>query len=345
MNRIGTLVGFMVLASVPMVGVVWALVNDEIEPEQQPRQWVPATLVEHQPLVRGSVDVEFEPGQQLVYDGAGGRVVSVHFEPGDQLVVAGPIVTVDQITVVGYASSAPLYRQLKLGDEGWDVAVLQDILRAVLGLDLDADGRVGSETAEAIRAYSERFVGEELRYFDPAWVIWYPHPGDSVGSVDIAVGDRLVAGDTIARTEPAPHLITIRGDGTEFSLPPSDRIDLIVEDKNFGSFARDDPQTVLRNELFMELATSRLIDGKATIDSVVFRSAEITTKVVVPGSAIRFSPEEACVVVQAGNQISRREVEVGDFGEFGSVAVAGVEPGEPVLVAPVAEVDRLCDLN
>ncbi|MEX1162331.1 MAG: hypothetical protein WEB03_02000 [Nitriliruptor sp.] len=100
---------------------------------------------------RGDVQLADSLPVQLRSGGeAAGVVTSLQVSPGDEVRAAQAVASVDGVPRIACPGPFPLYRELRPGDEGPDVRVLQDCLvDAGLLAEATADGTFGPGTADA----------------------------------------------------------------------------------------------------------------------------------------------------------------------------------------------------
>lgn len=115
-------------------------------------------LSKPQEIFEATIEVTPKPAQEVAYASSiGGTVTSI--ATGDQAEPWDPVITVDDRQVFANLSPTPLYRDVGLGDQGRDVAVVQQFLAAIgianrqeLG-----DASVGPATQAAITRFNREY--------------------------------------------------------------------------------------------------------------------------------------------------------------------------------------------
>lgn len=138
-----------------------------------------------------TLTLSWSRAEPLEYYGEGGVITGVFVTPGQQLTSGLPVIRVDGRTVAAVESTVPLYRNLKMGDVGSDVGVVESLL-AHFGL-LSADGRTKFDTAmsKAVQAYN-RFTGYgDSAEFLLSSTVWVKPDSPPVDEVLTALGSRV----------------------------------------------------------------------------------------------------------------------------------------------------------
>lgn len=126
-------------------------------------------------------------------------------EPGSTLY------QVDQIPVLAVEGTVPFYRDLGRGDEGEDVAQLQETLRALDLLSGPADGEFGPATRSAVRDWQESLGLEESGEIALGRLIAIPQlPGPVRLDLSVIAPGLLVSG--------GEAVIAVPGDEPEFVM-------------------------------------------------------------------------------------------------------------------------------
>jgi len=132
------------------------------------------------------------PGPTLVAPNWTGLVTSVDVQVGDVVSSGTPVVRIDGVPRVGFASTSPFYRPLSTGMTGADVQMLRDGLSG-LGIGNVGSGAVYDSTLQrAVKTFQAIFLGaggaKVDGAFDPAMVIFLPVPDVTVATVHVQVG-------------------------------------------------------------------------------------------------------------------------------------------------------------
>ncbi|MFQ5524266.1 MAG: hypothetical protein ACE5F5_11955 [Acidimicrobiia bacterium] len=163
---------------------------------------------------RATLEISVEEGRRLVSNGRLGLVTEMLAEPGARVSSGDAIAAVDGVVIRALATRAPLYREIRRGTRGEDVADVQQALidgrvgpydEAVgsgkrLGKPLvvtgasdqaaplgEVNGSADAATMEAVAA----FLGVESRRsttLSPQDVIWLPAADSDVWKVSLEVG-------------------------------------------------------------------------------------------------------------------------------------------------------------
>lgn len=146
-----------------------------------------------------SVQVQLVRGaDRRVVLGRGGTLTETACVVGAELTSGGSIGRVDDVPVLAFHSTLPLYRDLGRGDEGRDVVAVQLELQR-LGFDVAADGSFGRATASAIEAVQERIgVEDPTGRFEAAGFVWLAAPSITVSSCSVGLGDAVTPGTVFA---------------------------------------------------------------------------------------------------------------------------------------------------
>lgn len=190
----GLVVGVVVWIVAPVVAVAVLLTASDrqsiVSAEEQ--AWVSVEPASASTTRTAAVQLLWEPSTVLRAPAWSGMIVRVLLEPGMPLTSGTSVVDIDGISRRAYATDAPFFRSLAVGDEGSDVRALNGIL-ASFGAPEESD-RFGWSTLRALRAFAAEIGvprADEVTAFDPGWVIHLPASGAvTVGSVDLVAGER-----------------------------------------------------------------------------------------------------------------------------------------------------------
>lgn len=136
---------------------------------------------------RATLEISVEEGRRLVSNGRLGLVTEMLAEPGARVSSGDAIAAVDGVVIRALATRAPLYREIRRGTRGEDVA---DVQQALIDLSLytgEVNGSADAATMEAVAA----FLGVESRRsttLSPQDVIWLPAADSDVWKVSLEVG-------------------------------------------------------------------------------------------------------------------------------------------------------------
>lgn len=308
---------------------------------------VPASVASDQPLdtVRPSV-MDFSDPHEVhvaltidslsgVRSPRGGLLTALACVPGQEVVAGTRIFGVDGAAVVGLATSVPLWRQISVGDEGADVAALENELARLAG---DGEGGSGLEIDgtwewnDAL-AFDALLAGAGVTTTDEGEVplsaiAWLPAPVMSVAGCPVGVGASVASGTvvaqfaariTLARFTPAADAVDgPRALALENALIPVDESGVLT-----------DPAALA---LLAESPEFAALDPSATPPSIsaswVLTSSVLVT--VVPPSAVHgISGSRGCVTDAEG---ATRVTVIAS--QLGRTLVAPERPLGDVIVHP-----------
>lgn len=150
-------------------------------------------------LTAVDVVVEQEPDTVLASPVAG-RVTRSECRDGAIIASGGTFISIDGRPLLTLATATPLWRDLRVGDTGDDVADLQAEV-ARLGGDVIADGTIGSATLEALdRLFTS--VGDTSgpqAIVQSSRILWTPAGGATIARCTLSLGSVVSPGEGIAR--------------------------------------------------------------------------------------------------------------------------------------------------
>ncbi|GID30460.1 peptidoglycan-binding protein [Paractinoplanes brasiliensis] len=132
----------------------------------------PTTTVERETLL-GSVTVDGELGYGEPVPIAAKAPGTVTWLPkvGARIRRGGALLRADDMPVVLLYGALPIYRELRPGAEGPDVALLERNLRALGYTGFTVDDEYTGVTAEAVRRWQKDLGREETGVVDPTWLV------------------------------------------------------------------------------------------------------------------------------------------------------------------------------
>ncbi|MFI2753303.1 peptidoglycan-binding protein [Cellulomonas sp. P22] len=157
----------------------------------------------------------------LVGGDVAGKVTSLVAAPGAVVDQGDVLLTVDLRPVVVAAGEVPAFRSLDPSIEGPDVAQLQQMLIARGHLTGTADGRFGSSTTQAVRAWQKALGVPVTGVVTLGDVVFVPElPVRVTFEDEVVVGATLAPGDAVLRAvEPTPTF-TLRVSPDQRSVVP-----------------------------------------------------------------------------------------------------------------------------
>lgn len=300
------------------------------------------TIIEARPA---NVRVEALPGHEVYAPAWSASLVLQSFvAPGSVLETGAPVALIDGVVRVAAATPLPFYRPLEFGDEGDDVAMLNDLLIALGYLDALPTSPVayGFTTDAAVTAWASHLgVVDPDGSFDPGWVVWLPVAPLQVARISLYPG----------APPPAPGTPLLRG--------PAEVIAAAVESANPGttlSFEAEVAYVFVSGEERFSIDTTtagitptdlpRLAsllptdEGQPQISGLVER-AEPLKVVAIPATAVQVGPSgELCAWVPVGTRYEARPITVASSRSGVTNVLTGLAAGDDVLANPAAVIER-----
>jgi hypothetical protein len=303
-------------------------------------------------------------------------VTAVVVRAGTELKAGTPLVAVDSVPVLAYPAAAPLFRGLKAGDTGKDVAGLTGWLAALKVLDQSA---VGSRYTTAVVAAVRRLQADTLKVkatglFSPEYVAFVPRTATVVKSVQVQVGQDVQSGTAVASVSGPPISVVFLNppDGKPLSLgsaqAPATNLTLHAGDSNlklasltvskesFSELHAFLAKAVTKGDLVLsspvDPGTGTATAGAATTElfsGAVIEEAAASGAGTVPATAVYTSPSGTACVFLAATPGTYRAERLGSValipGQLGVVAVPEALIGQQVVRNPTglaAEVTGSC---
>jgi peptidoglycan hydrolase-like protein with peptidoglycan-binding domain len=193
-----------------------------LRPATAPRQLRAASEVTSAPVGREeladerTVKISFtrSPAPPLVV-GLGGRVTATSCTAGDALKSGQPVARIDNTPLIALATSVPLYRNLRQGDQGDDVKALQrELVR--LGYGVKADGTLDNRTTVAVKQL-QKAAGVDRPDGTIAYgqILWLPAPSVVPDSCELVQGGYASPGQAFAKASAQLRSIVVN------SVPPN----------------------------------------------------------------------------------------------------------------------------
>lgn len=145
----------------------------------------------------GSVAVEWEPVNELAWEGEPGVVTEVFIEEGMSIVNGDKVVRVDTEVLRYLGAGAVPYRNVEQRSVGPDAENIDVFLDATV----DSEG---SRRSKILTYQRENGFEPADGIFRPSYVAWNANPETVVEHVDVVVGDGVEPGHVIARSQPVP---------------------------------------------------------------------------------------------------------------------------------------------
>ncbi|MGO4536736.1 peptidoglycan-binding domain-containing protein [Leifsonia sp. 2MCAF36] len=123
--------------------------------------------------------------------GVAGTVTALRIGAGDNVEDGSELFAVDGRMLLAFSQNVPLFRELRMGDSGDDVAALGRFLNARHLLESPADSRFGPKMRVAVAAYQARYGYDQDGVFRPSYVVFIPHDFGPVTEVSALIGERV----------------------------------------------------------------------------------------------------------------------------------------------------------
>lgn len=244
---------------------------------------------------------------------------------------------VDGVPVLAQRGTAPFHRELRAGDDGEDVEVLDRFLvEAGLLEDEFADGTFGPGVRAAVVRLQEQLGVDTDGVFRPSYAAYVPQSADELGEALLAVGSPVTAGEAVFDTAPVPVRIRFTPTSTGASLANLGGAPLTL---TFGDLRIPvsglDPDPEELAELYAGLREA-VADGAGQVTAGgpggagepeqytggLLGLAEPQVRGVVPGTAVHIG--------SSGTQCLFREQ---DAGGWGPERLAALEPAVGIVGA------------
>ncbi len=283
--------------------------------------------------VRVGVTVSW-PVERTVTASRDGMVTSIAHERGDLLEAGGTPLTIDLEPVVVASGSVPMFRTLRRGIEGPDVAQLQALLRQLGFLAGPADGRFGPTTEAAVKRWQKAIGATADGIVEPGELLFIDRL-PARAEVVPAVADRVNVGSPLLRFRAAqPVFRALVGASLRAELASGMAIEITAPDGTrwrgvLGTFLpRDDGrfEVEITGNLCRDACGVIPVDGETALDGAIVLVPE-TQGVVVPTAALVQEPSGSVVVVLADGTTQPVKI-VAEANGF--AVVEGVPPGTTV---------------
>jgi peptidoglycan hydrolase-like protein with peptidoglycan-binding domain len=282
-------------------------------------------------------------GGAPVTNSAAGMLTEQHVRDGATVGVGSTVYSVDLLPVVAMEGNIPLFRDLKPGQTGKDVAQLQRFLVAVGLRESRASGRFDDSTLVQVRKW-QRAAGLPVTGAVPmASFVVVPHlPGALAWTQEGAVGLRVAQGVRVARMlPPQPSFAMQLSQSQRTLVRPGMEVVLRTEDVTWRATVRStggvDESGATRAFLGPPKGRSSICAPRCSVVSTSrAQSVEATVLVtpartgsVVPTAALAVDAEGGTAVIDpAGRAIAVSVV----ASASGRAIVSGVEVGQRVRV-------------
>ena len=262
------------------------------------------------------VSVTVVPGPSRTLTSAvGGRLTTFSCAVGSRMTSGTSAFSVDGTPILLFATSVPLWRDIRIGDHGDDITALQTELTR-LGFGANADGKWG---ARSQNAYESLLRKRGMRLDLPGGVsaeriAWLPSETAAVSNCAASVGDTVEPTQAIARfpTGLASATVAVGSTGSTGSAKSQtgDRV-IVVDDARIplpadGRLTDQDALDTIANSFGYRQAMSGTDGGPGDQQPSIAFQAVLTTPLrvaVVPPSAVYGLEGNRGCVRQRGNPV------------------------------------------
>lgn len=267
-----------------------------------------------------------------------GVVTEILAEPGQPLRDGQPLLRIDQRAIYVQVGGSPLYRDLRQGDRGPDVADLAQFLSSTLGRRVaPVAGQLGEDMVAAISAFYARDGVTGKTVFAVSDLGYVPE-GAAVDTFQVRVGQRLNGGEPLASVQARLDEVQVVLDG------PPERQALLRDAEVALTFPSgtelalgsiDVPPTEYRK-------LARLLTGAPeSVESLIIKRVTPMRFGAVPSSAVVSTERGDCIYIRARSQGAVESRMLDDEASAASleIGITYVPPeliGETVLANPSA---------
>lgn len=327
------------LASVALVALVayWAGRAAIAPPELPAEEHSATTYVVAEGTVGRTVRVGVTaswPVERTITASRDGVVTSIAHEAGDLLEAGAAPLTIDLEPVVVASGPVPMFRALRRGVEGPDVAQLQALLHQLGFLAGPADGRFGPTTEAAVKRWQRAVGGTADGIVEPGDLLFLDRL-PARAEVVPTLADRVSVGSPLLRVLAArPVFRALVGASLRAELASGMAIEITAPDGArwrgmLGTFVpRDDGrfEVEITGEPCGDACGVIPVDGETALDGAIVLVPE-TQGVVVPTAALVQEPAGSVAVVLADGTTHPVQI-VAEANGF--AVVEGLPPGTTV---------------
>ncbi len=243
---------------------------------------------------------------------AAGVVTGVAVAAGDEVSQGSTLYLVDQRPIVVAQGGVPAYRAIAKGDEGTDVAQIQEMLVATGHYKGVADGKAGAGTIAAIRSWQKASGVQQTGIVELGDVIFVPQLPTRV-ALDSKVIDRgllVSGGEQVVRALPsAPDFTVPVTDSQSRMMPAGVRVTITSPDHALwegvvaGEVRHDQAGTVTVT-VQLKAADGGVICGDACAQVPVTGQALLSSRIVTVEPVAGLVVPSAALVTTAGGQVA-----------------------------------------
>jgi len=282
------------------------------------------------------------PSTAVVLNQASGTLTSI---PGTGSAAVGDVLYMaDERPVVAGLGAVPAYRDMKRGDEGEDVRQLQSMLVELGFLEKEPDGKFGSGTRTAVRAWQKSLAVTVDGTVVQGDIVWFPElPARYLLSDGLTVGAQLSGGEQIMLLGDEPRVWIPIGLEQRNQIPDQAQVRVSVADGVWEGVIAEvvalDVSEAGDFDLLLRAVTGGPICGMdCTAQIPAAGRSEYRVEIVlvptvagpvVPASAVITRPDGSSYITTADGE----DLPVTVLGAQGSLLlVDGIEIGVDILV-------------
>lgn len=206
--------------------VTWSAVQVFVPPEDETGRSQAATVQVTQGTVGSTLQfsaVAAWESTTAAHNGSSGVITTIDIEQGEQVSAGQRLLTVSERPVVAGQGTVPAHGTLQEGSRGEVVRQLQQFLLDADYLQGDADGRFGSYTRLAVRAWQADAGFPVTGVVERGDIVWLPTlpTGVTVDEEILAVGNEVVPGEGAIRS---------LGESPAFTMPLANQQAQLIPD-------------------------------------------------------------------------------------------------------------------
>ncbi len=302
-------------------------------------------------LAYGSSPTLAFPNAGTVIPSGGGVVTGLNLSVGQPVPTLAPLAEVNGLPVFGIPSTQPLYRNIVEGDSGNDVLSLQQALNAVgYGTAGDTVGTFGSATLNALEQWQSANLLSVTGSANLDAFTWFP-PNAVVLSLSVSNGSKVSGGVALASVADSGGLVAqadvAQADvaGVKLgqtvtltfdSLPGTTERALVAglpaqAETSSGSATAGNSTPV---QYMVTVVPGALPTGARAgmTGQAQIAVQSRTSTVIVPSAAVGGNANQPTVQVVVNGHATTRAVQVGLVTNTDTEILAGVEPGDIVVI-------------
>lgn len=315
---------------------------------------------------RQAVSTEFtlDPGGNIASN-VSGRLTAIAVNPGDSVTAGIRLFDIDGSPVFAMPQSLPLYRDLSYGDEGADVAALQEFLVAT-GYLLDVDGEYGTTTANAVCSFQTSASMSCTGVFAIRNVAYVPPSIQTIGDLLKETGDTITQAEAVIVGAKAAVAVRFSPNAENADLSPYKNQPIVLSTSSGSELTLPGASGLTETDIgsldaFIQAAVSSgdvttpepsKVDSSTgsqatTYNGLILRKKDPEVVAVIPGNSVLATQNGGgCVVAVDGERLSFVKLKeiAPAVGELGQVFTDASLIGLTILRNPadVSRIDAEC---